>query len=196
MVRKDNTIVDAITNYRMSSKEDKDKHETEVKKLLYVKELNQLISIERDARRFKFFDIAKQKNKWKSRDSLLHTGTVISAEYIPKWGLLATTANDNSINFWDAEDDYAFKNRISTPEIQLCAKWNEEGPNFLYTAGCDAVIHAYDPEPESCKEVMRTDPYNVLAGEEKKCGHTAQIMDLLVLPKQSNLIFLNIINNR
>jgi len=185
MVRKDNTYVDAIKSYKMSNKEDKDKHETEVKKLQYVKELNQLISLERDSRKFKYFDVAQQKTKWRSKESQLHTGTVIAAEYIKDCGLLATTANDNSINFWAAEEDYAFKNRISTPEIQLCAKWSSAPPYYLYTGGCDSVIHAYDPNPESCKEVLRTDPYNVLLGDDKKSGHTGQIMDLLIIPGQS-----------
>jgi hypothetical protein len=186
IVRKDNTYVDAIKNYKISGKEDKDKHETEVKKLLYVDKLKQLISLERDSRKFKYFDVPTQKTKWRSLESQLHTGTVISAEYIPTYGLLATTANDNSINFWDAHDHYAFKNRISTPEIQLCARWSEQVPQLLFTGGCDSVIHAYDANPESCKEENHTPPYNVLMGDDKRCGHSGQIMDLLIIPGQSN----------
>jgi len=186
MVRKDNTYVDAIKNYKMSSKEDKDKHETEVKKLYYFSEIDQLISLERDSRKFKYYEVSKQKGKWKPKESQLHTGTVISAEYIPKYQLLATTANDNSINFWSTEEDYAFKNRISTPEIQLCAEWSEDpAAPYLYTGGCDSVIHAYNPNPEDCKEVMRTEPYNMLLGDDKRSGHTGQIMDLLIIPGQS-----------
>ncbi len=186
MVRKDNTYVDAIKNYKMSSMEDKDKHETEVKKLYYFNEIKQLISLERDSRKFKYFEVTKQKSKWKPKESQLHTGTVIAAEYIDEYGLLATTSNDNSINFWSVEEDYAFKNRISTPEIQLCIKWCPAPTRLLYTGGCDSVIHAYDPNPESCKEVMRTEPYNVLLGDDKRSGHTGQVMDLLIIPNQSN----------
>ena len=189
MVRKDNTYIDAIKNYKLSSKEDKDKHETEVKKLYYFDEIKQLISLERDSRKFKYFDVTKQKTKWYPKESQPHTGTVLSAEYISKYELLATTANDNSINFWAANEDYTFKNRISTPEIQLCAEFNEKASPLLYTGGCDSVIHAYDPNPENyCKEVMHTEPFNVLLGDDKRSGHTGQIMDLLIIPNQNKLI--------
>eukprot|EP01022_Parablepharisma_sp_SALTPOND_P017929 TRINITY_DN2914_c0_g1_i1.p2 TRINITY_DN2914_c0_g1~~TRINITY_DN2914_c0_g1_i1.p2 ORF type:complete len:945 (-),score=108.06 TRINITY_DN2914_c0_g1_i1:6739-9573(-) len=189
MVRKDNTYVDAIKNYKMSTKEDKDKHETEVKKLYYFDEIQQLISLERDSRKFKYYDVTKQKTKWRPKEGPLHTGTVLSAEYIPKWELLATTANDNSINFWAVKEDYAFKNRISTPEIQLCAEFNERASPLLYTGGCDSVIHAYDPNPENyCKEVMHTEPFNVTLGDDKRSGHTGQIMDLLIIPNQNKLV--------
>jgi len=188
MVRKDNTYVDAIKNYKISTKEDKDKHETEVKKLYYFDEIKQLITLERDSRKFKYFDVTKQKQKWVPKESQLHTGTVLSAEYITNRDLLATTANDNSINFWAAKEDYAFKNRISTPEIQLCAEYNEKASPLLYTGGCDSVIHAYDPNPEYCKEVMHTEPFNVLLGDDKRSGHTGQIMDLLIIPNQNKLV--------
>eukprot|EP00826_Nyctotherus_ovalis_P019798 TRINITY_DN16152_c0_g1_i2.p1 TRINITY_DN16152_c0_g1~~TRINITY_DN16152_c0_g1_i2.p1 ORF type:complete len:832 (-),score=266.38 TRINITY_DN16152_c0_g1_i2:250-2745(-) len=189
MINKDSTFVDNIKSYKISNKEDKDKHEAEVKQLYYFDSIGHLVSLERDSRKFKYYEVGKQGNKWRPKESPLHSGTVLAAEYIPTWDLMATTTNDNSINFWTAKEGYTFRSRVSTPEIQLCAEYNEKGSPLLYTGGCDSVIHAYDPNPENgCKEVMHTEPYNILLGDDKRSGHTGQIMDLLIIPGQNKLI--------
>jgi len=133
---------------------------------------------------------------------------LVGADYIPEKGLVVTSANDNSLNFWDAQT-YVFKERISTPEIQMTGfnfilfyfdllsgkliylflvKWCSEY-KLLYSGGSDAVIHAYDVD--HFKERKYTEGFNVLPLSHKKKnkennGHTAEVLDLLPIPKQRN----------
>jgi len=52
-------------------------------------------------------------------------GAVIAADYI-EFGstkFVATTANNNSINFWDS-NNYIFRERLNTSEIQMTSNIN------------------------------------------------------------------------
>ena len=51
-------------------------------------------------------------------------GAIIGADYVDYFKLVATSANNNSINFWDA-NNYIFRERICTSDIQLTVKWCE-----------------------------------------------------------------------
>jgi hypothetical protein len=72
-------------------------------------------------------------------------GAVIAADYVEMGNIkfVATTSNNNSINFWDSTN-YLFRERINTSDIQMTVKWCGAGVNRLFSAGCDQVIHAYD----------------------------------------------------
>lgn len=50
-------------------------------------------------------------------------GAVIAADYIEMGNIkyVATTANNNSINFWDS-NNYIFRERLNTSEIQMTSK--------------------------------------------------------------------------
>jgi WD40 repeat protein len=94
---------------------------------------------------------------------------VIAADYVEMGNIkfVATTSNNNSINFWDS-NNYIFRERINTSDIQMTVKWCGEGVNRLFSAGCDQVIHAYDVV--QLKEVGVKDGYNPL--KKEKMGHT------------------------
>jgi hypothetical protein len=61
------------------------------------------------------------KNDKSSEKSTNSGGAVIGADYIDEFKLVATTANNNSINFWDC-NNYIFRERICTSEIQMTGK--------------------------------------------------------------------------
>jgi len=189
MISKESSDVNLIKKYKPSTKEDGDRHEAEVKKIYYFERPKQVVILEKDSPKLKCYNIRKQANKWKANEILMHTGVVMSAEYVTAWDVLATTTNNNLINFWRYQDGYVFRNRITTPEIQLCMAYNEKGSKLLYTGGCDSVIHAYDPNPESIsREVMHSEVSNSLTGDDKKTGHTGKIMDLVMLPMHNGII--------
>jgi WD40 repeat protein len=65
-------------------------------------------------------------------------GAIITADYI-EYGntkYVATAQNNNAINFWDA-NNYMWRERLNTSEIQLCLKWCGSGVNRLFSAGMD-----------------------------------------------------------
>jgi WD40 repeat protein len=105
---------------------------------------------------------------------------------------VATTSNNNSINFWDS-NNYIFRERLNTSEIQMCSKFSRILRNFivkwcgtenghsinrLFTGGCDAVIHAYDVQ--KLKEIGVREGWNPL--KKDRIGHDGPIMDLLPIP--------------
>eukprot|EP00826_Nyctotherus_ovalis_P047794 TRINITY_DN5549_c0_g2_i5.p1 TRINITY_DN5549_c0_g2~~TRINITY_DN5549_c0_g2_i5.p1 ORF type:complete len:276 (+),score=87.69 TRINITY_DN5549_c0_g2_i5:85-912(+) len=93
------------------------------------------------------------------------------------------------INFWRYQDGYVFRSRVTTPEAQLCSAYNGKGSTLLYTAGCDSVVHAYDPNPESAsREVMHSEVTTSLAGDDRRTGHTGQIADLVMLPMHNGIV--------
>lgn len=106
-------------------------------------------------------------------------GAVIAADYVEMNNIkfVATTSNNNSINFWDS-NNYIFRERLNTSEIQMTIKWCGEPFNRLFTGGVDAVIHAYDVV--KLKEVGVKDGHNPL--KKEKIGHTKPILDILPIP--------------
>ena len=50
-------------------------------------------------------------------------GAVIAADYIEMGNIkfVATTSNNNSINFWDS-NNYIFRERLNTSDIQMTSK--------------------------------------------------------------------------
>lgn len=75
--------------------------------------------MERDSKRFKVYN--SNTGKWLMNVPARSTGTggaVIAADYIEHNNikLVATTSNNNSINFWDS-NTYVFNTRLNTSEI-------------------------------------------------------------------------------
>lgn len=178
MVKKDRTFIDAIKNYYASEVKDTDKHDTEVEHLYYMNNLNHLLVMERDSKIFKQYDAKTGK-----RDRLVPEkagatgGAVIGADYIPEYKYIATTSNNNSINFWDS-GNYIFSDRICTSEIQMTVKWCAS-EHKLFSGGCDAVIHTYDVKDK--KEIGIKEGWNPL--KKEKVGHEGPILDLLPIKK-------------
>lgn len=109
-------------------------------------------------------------------------GAVIGADYIDSENLVATTSNNNSINLWDS-NNYIFRERIPTSEIQLTVKWCEPSKR-LFTGGCDSVIHAYDVS--ELKEIGVREGWNPM--KKDKVGHEGPILDLLPIYDQGILV--------
>lgn len=183
MVRKDRTFLDAIKNYKPSKVVDKEKHDTEVEHMYFIPQLKHLLVMERDAKKFKVYNARTGKFiQCVPEKSGMSGGAVIGADYISGRKLVATTANNNSINLWDA-NNYIFRERICTSEIQLTVKWCEQAQK-LFTGGCDAVIHAYDIE--KLKEIGVREGWNPT--KKEKISHEGPICDLLPIPDQGILV--------
>ena len=118
MVRKDRIFIDAIKNYNMSPISG-GKHDTEIEQMFYLEKLKHLLVMERDSKRFKVYN--SLTGKWLMHVPARSTntgGAVIAADYIEHNNikLVATTSNNNSINFWDS-NTYVFNTRLNTSEI-------------------------------------------------------------------------------
>ena len=110
-------------------------------------------------------------------------GAFIAADYI-EYGstkLVATTTNNNQIYFWDS-NNYIWRERINTSEIQLAIKWCGHNVNKLFTGGVDTVVHAYDVQ--NFKEVCVNEGYT--PGRKDTDNYhdpeKGKIVDLLPIP--------------
>jgi hypothetical protein len=100
--------------------------------MYYIEKLKHLLVMERDSKRFKVYNA--RNGKWIQNvpgtylhNILIHLnieknagsgGAVIAADYIEMDNIkfVATTSNNNSINFWDS-NNYIFRERLNTSEI-------------------------------------------------------------------------------
>ena len=145
MVRKDRTFIDAIKNYYASDIKDEEKHDTEVESMFFIERLNHLLVMERDSKRFKVYNSKTGQFIQNVYEKNNAGGAVIAADYIEydNTKYVATTNNNISINFWDA-NNYLHRERVNTSEIQMCIKWCGGNVNRLFTGRCHSVIHSYD----------------------------------------------------
>lgn len=170
-------------NYYASDIVDDEKHDTEVEHLYFIEKLKHLLVMERDSKRFKVYDCKTGKFKQNVPDkSGASGGAVIGADFVESENLVATTANNNSINLWDS-NNYIFRERIPTSEIQLTVKWCEPMQR-LFTGGCDSVIHAFDVV--DLKEIGVREGWNPM--KKDKVGHEGPILDLLPIHDQGILV--------
>ena len=102
MIQEEDTFTDNIKDYKASEIVDGDKHDSEVEHMFYIWQLNHLLVMERDSKKFKVYDADNGKLiQTVPEKSSIARGAVISADYIEDQKLVATTANNNSINLWD-----------------------------------------------------------------------------------------------
>jgi hypothetical protein len=92
--------------------------------MYYLPKLQHLLVMERDSKRFKVYN--SKTGKWMMNvpeKSPSNGGAFIAADYVEcgSTKFVATTTNNNQINFWDS-NNYIFRDRINTSEIQLCRK--------------------------------------------------------------------------
>jgi hypothetical protein len=123
MVRKDKVFIDAIKNYQPSEIKD-GKHENEIEAMFYLPKLQHLLVMERDSKRFKVYNSKTGKWMMNVPEKMPgNGGAFIAADYVEcgSTKFVATTTNNNQINFWDS-NNYIFRDRINTSEIQLCRK--------------------------------------------------------------------------
>ena len=107
---------------------------------------------------------------------------MIAADYCEHENLVATTSNNNSINLWDS-NNYIFRQRIPTSEIQLTVKWWEPIQQ-LFTGGWDSVIHTYNVV--DWEEIGVREGWNPL--KKDKVGHEGPILDLLPIYEKGYLV--------
>lgn len=93
--------------------------------MFFLEPLKHLLVMERDEKRFKVYN--SKNGKWMmnvpARTSGTGGGAVIAADYVHHNNikLVATTHNNNVINFWDS-NTYVHNTNINTAEIQLASK--------------------------------------------------------------------------
>jgi WD40 repeat protein len=103
MVRKDRNLIDAIKNYYADETIKDTKHDTEIENMYYLPKIQQMLVMEKDAKFFKVYDARNGKLKHTvPPKNLGNSGAFIAADYIDSLKLVATTSNNNAIDFWDA----------------------------------------------------------------------------------------------
>ena len=188
MVKKDRVFVDAIKDYKPAEiQEDQNNHDTEIEHMYYLDKLKHLIVMERDSKRFKVYNsktgqmIANAPQGKNARTG----GAFIAADYIEydnSTKYVATSSSNNIINLWDP-NNYMWKDRINTHDIQLCLKWCGGNVNRLFTAGLDKHINCIDIV--KVKETSSKDGYT--AKKDQDLHHNQYIVDLLPIPKRGFL---------
>ena len=181
MVRKDSTDIDTIKNYFPSDIQDDVTHDTEVEAMFYIEKIKHLLVMERDQKRFKVYDCKRKTVEFKQNvpDDIdiskkggtvnqADLGSVIAADYVEyqQKKYVATTSNNQRINFWDCQN-YTACGNIPTVDIQMCIKWCGENVNKLFTGGLDKQIHAYDIRDMSEWNNRNDDGTNGASGSTK-----------------------------
>lgn len=119
MIRKDRIFIDAIKNYNLSPIQG-GKHDTEIESMFFLEPLRHLLVMERDEKRFKVYNSKTGKFMMTvpARQTGSGGGAVIAADYVHQGNikLVATTHNNNAINFWDS-NTYVFNDRLNTADI-------------------------------------------------------------------------------
>jgi len=192
LVKKDKTgIVSDIKSYFASETLlDKEKHENEIEKVHFFdfERMKYVFVLERNSSYFKVYD---GNNMSLIKNKLAHKGSILAADYYQdenKNDLIVTTSDDLTINFWEASS-LTLKQRISTPEMQLCVRyvnWNN-GPSLIYTGGCDALIHYYDAKTLKPKgHLSGWNPF--FTRDNQQLGHAGPITDILPIKNQNMLV--------
>ena len=84
LVKKENTVIDAIKDYTLNKSIKDVKHDTEVQDMFYLKKLNHLIVMEKDAKRFKVYNTITGKFilSVPEKNTGVVGGSFICADYI------------------------------------------------------------------------------------------------------------------
>jgi len=188
MIKKDRNIGNVIKNYNPSENiKDTAKHDNEIEKLYYFNKTKQLFVIERDSPNFKVYDDSGFNL---IADIPAHKGAILSADCYEDDNyndIIVTTSDDLTINFWEASN-FSLKQRISTPELQLCvrhARWSNS-TSLIYTGGSDALIHYYDARTYKPKgHLSGWNPF--FKKDTQQFGHAGPITDILPIYEYNTL---------
>ena len=89
--------------------------------MFYLEKLKHLLVMERDSKKFKVYNSKTGKLIRTVPKENQYGGAVIAADYIEientNTKYVATTSNNNTINFWDCTNNYSYKERINTSDI-------------------------------------------------------------------------------
>jgi len=191
MLKKDRTVKDVIKNYYPSDSVKtsglKQRHDNDLERLYFFSDIQNIIAIEKDSPKFQVYSYESPKLLC---DVQAHRGSILAAELvkIQDSNLLATTAIDLTINFWDTQT-FKLKQIISTPDIQQVLRycnWGNDSNELLYTGGNDAIIHIYDLRNFREKSILTGwNPF--LKKDSDQTGHSGPIMDILPIYEQGLL---------
>ncbi|CAD7963144.1 unnamed protein product [Amoebophrya sp. A25] len=151
-------------SYHESAIQDTTKHDANVERIVYVKEINALATFSQ-SRKFRIYDPKRLTLKAEVSG---HRGSVITCAYIEPMAQLATCASDMTICLWDATS-MKLRSRIVCRDVQICLCYHASvDPSCLYSGSIDGTLSKWHLTTLSLKESRR--------------GHKGEINDLLVLP--------------
>jgi WD40 repeat protein len=139
MAGRDEFTVDNIKTYEASPVIDASKHETAVEKLVYLEQVDAVVCMSHNSRRFRLYD---PKRCTVRHDVPGHRGTVINCCYVDAYSQIATTSADMTICLWDSQH-LGLRNRMSTKEVQLCLQWDPVS-NSLFSGSIEGTMSRWD----------------------------------------------------
>lgn len=100
--------------YPSEALQDKEKHENEIEKVYYFGDkMKALMVLEKDSPKYKVYNANTGRLITEVK---AHKSPILSAEYINDLGLIATSSNDLTVNFWESTN-FTLKSVLSVPEI-------------------------------------------------------------------------------
>jgi len=164
MAGNDEFTVDNIKTYEPSAVKDLTKHESVIEKLVYLEQIDALVCLSKDSRRFRLYD---PKRCTKRSEVSGHRGTVINCCFVDAFSQIATTSADMSICLWDSVH-LGLRNRMSTKDVQLCLQWDHQSKS-LFSGSIDGTLSRWDLQ-------------QMCLSDTRRGQHKAPINDLLMVP--------------
>jgi WD40 repeat protein len=169
-----------IRNYHLSTvTRDKQKHEGEISKVLFISQIKHLLIIENFSKKLKVYNYINGNLLYSFE---AHSGSIICAEFMSGQNVVITSGSDNALKFWDTTKNYQLMVKIPTKEIQIVIRW-VESKKMLLTGGFDCVINCYKKLEFEEKGKLK----NNIDMVSMKAKHTQMITDILVI-EQNNVI--------
>merc|ERR1719456_102725 len=160
---RDDFTVDNIKTYEASAVLDTTKHEDAVEKLVYLEQIDALVSMSHNSRKFRLYDPKKCTLR---HEVAGHRGTVINCCYVDSLQQVATTAADMTICLWDS-NHLGLRNRMSTKDVQLCLQWSPTAES-LFSGLIDGTLNRWDLQ-------------SMCLGDARRGHHKKAINDLLMI---------------
>jgi WD40 repeat protein len=159
----DEFTVDNIKTYELAQVDGMIKTETSVEKLVYLEQIDSLVVMQRESRKFKLYDPKRCTLK---NEVVGHRGTVINCCFVDAFSQIATTSADMTVCLWDSVN-LGLRNRMSTKEVQLCLCWDENSKS-LFSGAIDGALSRWDLQ-------------HMTLSDTRKGAHKGAINDLLAI---------------
>jgi WD40 repeat protein len=132
---------EVVEEYKKSSLVDDFEWVTPIERLFYFDAIDHLLAFQANQSSFNVF---KGKRLTHHATVKGHTSEMLSAEYIPKFHFVASSANDRTIRFWDATDHYKpVKNLVvHSDHTQICMRWAPQ-QSLLFTSTDQKQLRAF-----------------------------------------------------
>jgi len=163
MAGHDEFTVDNIKTYEPSKVLDQSKHESFVEKLVYLEQIDSVVCLSHNSRRFRLYDSLKCSI---THEVGGHRGTVVNCCYVDSLAQIATTSADMTICLWDSVH-LGLRNRLSAKDVQLCLQW-EKNTGSLFSGSIDGTLSRWDLN-------------NMCLADTRKGQHKKAINDLLMV---------------